>query len=376
LEPTNAAAGWFACPTCGKQYRFKPEIAGKKAQCKGCGSKFVSPAVEGEPARLLELGSTASAEPAAPLQAAAPPAAPPALAIAPADDGYELALPGNDPISLSPAKPEAVVKHQGKCPQCGSKLKPEAILCLNCGYNLAEGKKVQTEVGEVPDPAAAQSAKPTGPAPQLLANQAFSQATSRVAKRLEAREDEDDGTKTDYIIPLSVLGAGVLLIILNALVVYDPYIWIDRVNKANSAGFGVLMAAPEPIVLRLTQLARMGFTVLLQIPFLFIGLLLVAKLFGTSFGYIVPAMIKILACAVAVNAIDYTVYFLLDRVTDGFAFIGSMFSSSVSFATFWALTSWLFDLEIMEMFVLYVLTAMLPIYGGALIFALLYTAFA
>jgi hypothetical protein len=346
-------------------YRLVPQIAGKKAQCKGCGCKFQAPLTAGQPATLLERGSPAAAP--------APPAPPPTSAIAPAQDSYELDLPGNDPIAAAPPKPDPVMTHGGKCPQCNSKLKPEAVLCLNCGYNIAEGKVLSTAVGAEPEPAAGGKAPPA-----LLTNQAFSQATSRVAKSLEDREEDDGGFKVDYLIPLCVLGAGVLLILLNTFVVYDPHIFINQMNAANARGaqFGLVGAAPpSAITLRLLQLARAGIVTLLQIPFLFISLFIVARLFGTSFGYIVPAILKIFACAVAISAIDGTVYYMLDRITEGMGFIGGMFSKSIAFGTFWALTSWIFDLDFMEMFVLYILTVMLPIFGGFFLVTMLFAMF-
>lgn len=39
----GSAAGSFACDTCGKQYRWKPELAGKRAKCK-CGAVVDCPA--------------------------------------------------------------------------------------------------------------------------------------------------------------------------------------------------------------------------------------------------------------------------------------------------------------------------------------------
>src|SRR4051794_31875728 len=37
-----AVAGQFSCDACGKSYRWKPELAGRKAKCK-CGAVMVCP---------------------------------------------------------------------------------------------------------------------------------------------------------------------------------------------------------------------------------------------------------------------------------------------------------------------------------------------
>ena len=33
-----------------------------------------------------------------------------------------------------------------RCPNCGSTMKPDAVICVNCGFNRAEGKKLDTQV--------------------------------------------------------------------------------------------------------------------------------------------------------------------------------------------------------------------------------------
>ena len=41
----TVAAGQFSCDACGKSYRWKPELAGRKAKCK-CGAVMHCPATE------------------------------------------------------------------------------------------------------------------------------------------------------------------------------------------------------------------------------------------------------------------------------------------------------------------------------------------
>jgi DNA-directed RNA polymerase subunit RPC12/RpoP len=88
----------FPCPACGKQYRWKPEMAGRTAKCT-CGAKLVVPA---DPPRL------------------APPPAAPAAA-------------------------------KSTCPDCGAELPENAVLCVNCGFNLKTGKKLAAVVVETED---------------------------------------------------------------------------------------------------------------------------------------------------------------------------------------------------------------------------------
>lgn len=89
----------FSCSSCGKSYRWKPELAGKSARCK-CGEKMHVPE------RL---------EPAAPM---APP------------EASHLREPANP-----------------SCPSCGQPIKPQAVICISCGHNLQTGAVLETSVG-------------------------------------------------------------------------------------------------------------------------------------------------------------------------------------------------------------------------------------
>lgn len=59
----------FACPTCGRKYSTKPELAGKKIRCNGCNTSFNVPGSAGSSATVPAQGALksfgASASPAA-----------------------------------------------------------------------------------------------------------------------------------------------------------------------------------------------------------------------------------------------------------------------------------------------------------------------
>lgn len=140
----------FICTACGKEYRWKPELAGRKAKC-GCGASIIVPAERPSAGPAAKAAAPAPAAPAHAPTAAAEPAA------APAD-----------------LKPEAAESSGAKCPACGAALATNAVLCVNCGYNLKTGKTLSVVVerdedepddGQPPAKAAAvkpaKSAKPT-----------------------------------------------------------------------------------------------------------------------------------------------------------------------------------------------------------------------
>ena len=95
------AAETFACPACGKTYRLKPEVVGRKVGCK-CGERFRVP----EPA---------AAEP---------------------DDDGPLELSDGAPAWMSGVEPAAA---PAACSRCGTPLKPGAVLCLSCGTDQRTG---------------------------------------------------------------------------------------------------------------------------------------------------------------------------------------------------------------------------------------------
>jgi len=90
--------------------------------------------------------------PAPPPQPAAPTAPPEPAPLQPADDGLpELSAlePADDNAAflpdLQPATEEAA---PALCPSCSSQVRPGAVICVQCGFNLKDGKKLETTVGK------------------------------------------------------------------------------------------------------------------------------------------------------------------------------------------------------------------------------------
>jgi len=55
--------------------------------------------------------------------------------------GQELTVP-------APAAPSPAPAAQGApmCPGCGAEMEPESVLCVQCGYHLKLGKKIETDL--------------------------------------------------------------------------------------------------------------------------------------------------------------------------------------------------------------------------------------
>lgn len=102
---TDPANQRMNCPACNKGYRWHASIAGRTVPCKQCGESFVVP---DEPGTGL---------PAKPTKA---------------DGAYEIqTVEAEEPIVTPP-----------KCPSCNTSLRKGAVICMNCGFNLKEGKKM------------------------------------------------------------------------------------------------------------------------------------------------------------------------------------------------------------------------------------------
>ncbi|MGB0767251.1 MAG: hypothetical protein ACPGYV_06040 [Phycisphaeraceae bacterium] len=104
------------CPNCDKRYRWQASLVGQRVPCKHCDQPFLVPDAPG-------TGLPIEPEPHN-------------------DDGtYDLDY---DPAVQTPAAPinHAKPAHSGKCPTCNSPVRDGAVICMNCGFNMMEGKKI------------------------------------------------------------------------------------------------------------------------------------------------------------------------------------------------------------------------------------------
>jgi len=142
------------CPDCKKQLKGPAELQGKKVRCKFCGHTFT---VTVDAPSKAPAGKSASAKTTVDRSAQAKPA----QAQAPAkrsgsSPGPAKSKPGAGAASPSPAQPSSnpaveqnpykmgdVVKFS-RCPQCASEMDEDAIICLDCGYNLQTRARTET----------------------------------------------------------------------------------------------------------------------------------------------------------------------------------------------------------------------------------------
>jgi len=280
--------GKFACSGCGKQYRWKPELASKKAKCK-CGTVMDVPAEApgGIDDDLYDL---------APDESAPKRVQPVASAAAPAGGGRD---------------------EQYRCPSCKQGITPGSVICVHCGFNLREGKKVAATaaprvVAPGRGPVAAAPARPG-----VLPYGARPAPAGRDALSIEDRVGGE--LWQELYLPIGLLLLGFFLQIGIAMYEGD--------GQWHSFGDALPMIA-----------VRLGVNLVLS----FIGIMVVAKLMEVSFGAIGPAVIKIAAICLLVPSLSYLGGALIGA---GDGFVHMMIASTLTFPLGIVAFKLLFDLD-------------------------------
>ena len=408
----------IACPHCTKAYRWTSQLAGRKVRCV-CGQKFRAPMTPGNPAAPLGPPPPAtpdSADPSPPIQIVddqpdsptnpiellddpahpAPPATkPPATPTTPdwpapvdppddeaeddSDVGYELDLPDElAGAAADDAKTQATLRKvrpaNGKCPSCNTPLRPQAVICLNCGFNLLEGAKIQTRVND-PEPATTadsgkpaarrgskakgSSAPPSPPSPD--ASGSSPDLTDRLRRSAEraaydqqvAEQTQQRFQRQENTVPLIVAAAGLLVMLFNALVIAPQF-------EETLLALTVMRFAPEASM-TVETFIKSAVQLALQVPCLLAGLFVIAALFGSNFGTLTSALKKLIALALLCGQIDLALYDGFNLMLNGLGGIAWMLQAAVSFSVFWLVSRLMFDdLEVGETIGLWFAVGMIP----------------
>jgi DNA-directed RNA polymerase subunit RPC12/RpoP len=288
----------FTCPHCSKRFQWTTQIADRKAQCPACAKRIRIPTVPGRVAEAVDpLPESHKPDPSE------------------ESDTYALDLTGVDETIVEPPPTPAMqaAAQTGRCPACNQSIKPDAIICIKCGYNLKKGKRMQTAVA---DPGAAEPARgkkaPSGGMPSIGA--------SPIASALEAREDEAAANKfIDLWLPL-----GLILIGLAFQIITQLYFSDDPASGLIAAGISV------------------GVELAIRIPLLLAAMIIAVKLLDVAFGPLGQALLKLTAVVLGPTAIGLTIAFLIGGI------VGLFVGMFIAFVIYWTLLTVLFNLEGIE----------------------------
>ena len=102
---------------------------------------------------------------------------------------------------------------------------------------------------------------------------------------------------------------------------------------------------------------------------MFVGMMLVIRLFGVSFGGVFSAMTKILAIAMTAHVLGFFIKSVMFRLTEGISVFGFEWyvSFPFTFISFFGLAMKFFELDVIEAFVLFLSAYLLPFFASMLV---------
>lgn len=312
------------CPECGKGYRWDTKLIGRAVACRQCEVRFEVPIAPGKPGTRLDAPAS--------------------------EDGiYELDLSEDQRHPDAPL-PMAVPAVEGKCPACNSPIKETAVVCLNCGFNLREGEKIQTHVVAVPDEPEHGSAAHASPGRAAPAPGPATSTAAALTARRKVNQDElaEEAARQhrfiDYKLPAILLGVGVVIALLNIFVLAPQSPTLTGPNTGN-------LTTSQVIIF---ESIRSTGSFVLNAALVFSGLLILVYLFGAGFGDVFSVLLKIAAIVMIVEQVVSAVFLSFDIASGGYGSFAILFNWFIYLGLMCTMCIKLLDLDITELRVLIV----------------------
>lgn len=354
------------CPACHTACRWTPERAGRRVRC-ACGQVFGMPANPEGPV-ITDLAPPKPTAPSSPKSA--PPPEPDVYEVDLPDDMAQHATPADTPLAASEAMPHAGPT-PGKCPSCNGRLRDGAVICLNCGFSLAQGGKIQTRIDTDPQPdsaAADETTRPadpgapraaSGPGAPNLDDERLNRAVARAqGEQKNAAAIQNHYRFQEHTLPLILIGAGVVVALFNALVFAQSSENAGLTPDEVSLGMGT--SRGEAAINYFKGAAAL---LVIQIPCLLAGLFFCAAVMGSAFGTLGTALKKLLALALLGGSLYLSISMGVNIIMYGVGGLGGLFTASIALAVFWSIIALLFDgLEKAEVVILYIAMCVLPFF--------------
>jgi multisubunit Na+/H+ antiporter MnhC subunit len=300
--------GKFSCEGCGKSYRWKPELAGRKVKCK-CG--FIMTA----------------------------PKEPPVSDEPDLDALYSLADEGKEAARSAVAEAPTI-----RCPSCKTALEPGSSLCAQCGFNLKTGSRAKARA----TPAAGTAYVPSGGGAAVatapnVAGGAFS-AFGAPRRRGEDLKMERNDAIIDWYVPIGLLVLGIALGTL-------------RFMKFSTD------SAPLPQALMFT-----GIKMVLGFALVAFAAIFMIKWGEIAFGDPLQAAVKIAAAVTAPVAVAEIISFLIhDAPPTGWGLVGFF----LAFGMFFILYHYLFEWDLSEKWVVVGVTTIICMLAVPFLFTMI-----
>ena len=299
------------CSGCGKTYRWREDFAGHKVRCKACNAVLVMPLAPLGTHQDEDQGQTI------PLDVNADPY------------GIDQNAYQEDSIELdgSAAAPDI-----SRCPSCGTPVGTSAVICVNCGFSIQEGKQLETAVVADDTEPGKKKKKKVRKADETHKEKAEEPASHKSMKaRLADRDDEVQPSKfIDIYLPLILIGIGVVAIFVNLLFLTD---W-------QGAGGGGTGAATQAVAIGVVMVLMVVYVVV-TVGLMLLGLYVAAWILGVDFGPLHIGLLKLTGIALGVGALSDIVSALLAPLMVGSGLVGFF----VAIIAYWILISKLFDIE-------------------------------
>lgn len=201
------------CGSCGTGFKAKDTLAGKRVRCPKCKQALTIPAAGG-------AEGAASAKP----RSASRPA------------GGSVRSNPNPMMDLLDEANVKGVTRGPTCDNCAAELMPGAVICIECGYNMETGKRVNTEVEEGSGSTAGMT-----DADRLMA-----QAEKDIDDMPVTADGQDFGDGADSFVIAGVAGAILLLLVGIGLVIIFS---MEQISKGINSGAISMCAAIVMVIL-------------------------------------------------------------------------------------------------------------------------------
>ena len=321
----------FSCDQCGKEYKWRPEFAGRKVKCK-CRFVMTAPAKAGGGAPVARSAAVAG-------KVAAP--AKKKVAVPSDDDGpnldalYDLAADGQAAAAAAPA--------MIRCPSCKNEMEPGLAMCPSCGFNLKTGSKAKKAAAGGAAAAAGGAPRPGAKGTAAPAGGAYA-AFGAPRKRGEDLKVERNDTVVDWVLPIALLAGGMVL---------------------GTLKFTTFSAQTVPT---LQGMMYAGLTLVLGFVLIAVAAIFMIQWGEIAFGDPAQAAIKIAAAVTAPVFIANIISFLLhDAPPYGWGLVGFF----LAFGMFFVFYHYMFEWDLSEKWVVVGVTTTVTMLAVPFLFALI-----